>query len=68
MSSEQKKVLSEVFIWISRGIAATGIWFLSQLYNDFQSFKNDLQQMKVEVSSVKASLEIMKSYDLKPKQ
>jgi hypothetical protein len=65
MSKEEREQVSRYFnqtmVWLVRGVIALGVWFLSQMYSDVQTMKQD-------VSALKAEFSIIKDYDLRAKK
>jgi hypothetical protein len=72
MSQDQLKKLDTYIngltTWLTRALLAANIWFLIQIYNDFQHVKDNVNEIETEISAIKTSLDIIKNYDLKPKR
>jgi len=68
MSEKTKQNIDDFFIWLTRGVIMVNIWFLSQVYYDFQNLKGDVQQIKIKIGAMESSLDFIKNFDVKPKR
>lgn len=65
MSNSQKQ---NIYKALNGALLATTLWFLVELYQDFKSVRNDIQQLKQDVTGINKSIEFLKDYELKPKK
>jgi len=68
MSEKTKQNIDDFFTWITRLVIMGNIWFLSQVYYDFQNLKGDVQQIKIKIGVMESSLDFIKNFDVKPKR
>jgi hypothetical protein len=72
MSKEQKEMMlkfwSVAMSWLTRGLLAANLFFLTEVYADFKGVKVGLEIVKQEVSALSAKVDILTNFDLKSRK
>lgn len=62
-----KMVYDKVFPFVISVLISLNIWLLSQQWQEFREMKHDVEELKVRVSELQTTMQIMREFDLKKK-